>query len=41
MQLQKLESLKARFLKQILGISKYDLSRHAYLLEREAFLIDD
>ena len=40
-QLQELESMKPRFLKRVLGISKYALSRYAYVLARETFLVED
>ena len=40
-QLQELESLKPRYLKRVLGVSKYALSRYAYVLARETFLVED
>ena len=40
-QLQDLESLKPRYLKWVLGVSKFALSRYVYVLARETFLIED
>ena len=40
-QLQDLENLKPRYLKRILGVSKFSLSRFVYVLARETFLIED
>lgn len=40
-QLQELESLKPRFLKRALGVSKFALSRYVYVLARETFLVED
>ena len=40
-QLQELESLKPRYLKGVLGVSKSALSRYVYVLTRETFLIKD
>ena len=39
--LKTIESIKARFLKAALGISKFAPSRLAYELARETFLIED
>ena len=39
--LQEIESLKPRFLKRVLGVSKYALSRHIYSLARETFVGED
>ena len=40
-QLQELESLKPRYLKSELGVSKFALSRYVYVLARETFLNED
>ena len=40
-QLQELESLKPRYLKRVLGVSKFTLSRNVYVLARETFIIED
>lgn len=40
-QLQDLESLKPRYLKRVLGVSKYTRSRYVYVLARETFLVED
>jgi hypothetical protein len=40
-QLESLESLKARYLKRTMGLSKYTPSRLEYALARETFLLDD
>lgn len=39
--LQELESLKARFLKRALCVSKYTPSRLVHVLTRETFLVED
>ena len=40
-QLQELESLKPRYLKRVLEVSKFALSRYVYVLAKETFLIED
>ena len=40
-QLQELESLKPRYLKRVLAVSKFALSGYVYFLAREIFLIED
>lgn len=40
-QLQELENLKPRYLKRVLGVSKFSLSRYTYVLTRETFLVED
>jgi hypothetical protein len=40
-QLESIESLKARYLKRVIGLSKYTPSRLVYPLARETFLLDD
>ena len=40
-QLQELKSPKPMYLKRMLGVSKFALSRYAYVLARETFLVED
>ncbi|KAJ4443564.1 hypothetical protein ANN_05237 [Periplaneta americana] len=40
-QLQELESLKPKYLERVLGVSKFSLSRYAYVLARETFSVED
>jgi hypothetical protein len=40
-QLESIESLKARYLKRTMGLSKYTPFRLVYALARETFLLDD
>lgn len=40
-QMRDLESIKSRYLKRALGLSKYSLSRYAYELARETFFLED
>jgi hypothetical protein len=40
-QLQSIENIKARYPLRSMGLSKYTLSRLAYVLARETFLLED
>ncbi|KAJ4432554.1 hypothetical protein ANN_21177 [Periplaneta americana] len=40
-QLQELENMKPRYLKRMLGVSKFALLRYGYVLARKTFLVED